>query len=197
MTEETTNPIKGGDYFGVVMGENDRRLIRNPRISSALARAGRLAKKHGKKFYVLKVIRVIGPDTERKDRPEDQERRQSQSRAIQQMLRMPIGFQTQLEFETVKKPSKTVSRQKEIEYAKSKGYSAGWNDKPMKTDYEDQELVQAFNAAWHEGQEVLKKALEDQNEKDAATSVDDDALDDNAEADAAQKAQDDAEAAFT
>lgn len=66
--EKQKGQIEGTDYFGIVMADDDRRLIRNPRVSSALARAGRLAKKHQKKFYVLKVVRVITAETEHEER---------------------------------------------------------------------------------------------------------------------------------
>lgn len=149
-------------------------------------------KSKGVTLSVLDAVRKLN-----KLSPEEQERQESQARALKRMMRMPVGFQTELSFDAGKKPSKDTVRQNEIDYAKNKGFTAGRADNAMKCDYEDQELIQAFNAAWHEGQKVLNDALKTANERDNQKTQDDDALDDNAETDASKKAKDDAEAKFT
>lgn len=149
-------------------------------------------KSKGVTLGVLDAVRKLN-----KLSPEEQERQESQARAIKQMMRMPVGFQTELKFDSAKKMSKTEERKNELGRASNKGFTAGRQDAPMVCDYEDQELVQAFNAAWHEGQSILNEALAEQNKKDAAATLDDDALDDETEADAAAKAKADAEAEFT
>jgi len=108
MNDEPEKPkLEGSDYFGVVMAEDDRRLLRNPRVSSALARAGRLAKKHNKKFFVLKVVRMITHETEHEGRHhDDQNRRESWDAACAVMQR-----ERQHAIRSLKKAAKLLKRQ--------------------------------------------------------------------------------------